>query len=76
MTSAIDQEFYRYFTQLDDEQKTSMLQLLKTFLKSDVQTGNHISIEDYNREIDEALVQAAAGNYITQAEMEKRAAEW
>ena len=76
MDSAIDQEFYRYFTQLDDEQKTSMLQLLKTFLKGGSQNTERISIEEYNREIDEALAQAAAGNYISQDEMEKRAVKW
>ncbi|MBK7883879.1 MAG: hypothetical protein IPJ81_08770 [Chitinophagaceae bacterium] len=35
-----------------------------------------ISIKQYNKEIDEALAEAKAGNYITQKEMEKLAAKW
>lgn len=76
MDSAIDKEFYQYYMQLDEEQKTSMLQLLKTFLKSGRQPSERISVDDYNREIDEALAEAAAGNYISQEEIEKRAAKW
>jgi predicted transcriptional regulator len=33
-------------------------------------------LEQYNKEIDEALAVVEAGNYITQDEMEKRVAEW
>jgi predicted transcriptional regulator len=35
-----------------------------------------ISIEQYNKEIDEALAEVEAGNYITQKEMERKAANW
>jgi len=36
----------------------------------------NVSIEQYNKEIDEALEERAAGNFIAQEEMEKRAAKW
>lgn len=35
-----------------------------------------ITIEQYNKEIDEALAEEAAGNYITQEEMEKKVNKW
>jgi hypothetical protein len=49
---------------------------VKTFLQRGNEDDSPVSIEQYNKEIDEALVEAGAGNYITQEEMEKRAAKW
>jgi predicted transcriptional regulator len=34
------------------------------------------SLEQYNIEIEEAMAEAAAGNYITQEELEKESASW
>jgi predicted transcriptional regulator len=50
--------------------------MLKTFLQRRNEDTDRISLEQYNKEIDEALAEAEAGNYITQKEMEKRAAKW
>ena len=38
--------------------------------------SDQISVKQYNIEIDEALAEVENGNYITQEEMEKQAAEW
>jgi hypothetical protein len=40
------------------------------------QQTEYISIEQYNKEIDEALVDVAEGNFIIQEELEKQSAEW
>ena len=37
---------------------------------------HHISIEDYNRKINEVLAQVKAGNYITHEELEKEMEKW
>jgi len=50
--------------------------MLKTFLQRRNEDADRISIEQYNKEIDEALAEVEAGNYINQDEMEKRAAKW
>jgi predicted transcriptional regulator len=76
MTSTIDQELNDYIMQLNEAEKKSVLLMLKTFLQSRQQSKSRISLEQYNREIDEALAEAETGNYITQEEMEKRAAKW
>jgi predicted SnoaL-like aldol condensation-catalyzing enzyme len=76
MATTVDQELHQYLTQMNEEEKKSVLQMLKTLLKGRTQSADRASIESYNQEIDEALDQAAAGNYISQEEMEKRAAEW
>ena len=73
MPNAIAQELYQYFTQLDEEGKSSMLQLLKTIPKNRTSSSERISLEKYNCEIDEALDETASGNYVSQEEMEKQA---
>ena len=50
--------------------------MLKTFLLERQQSFERINLEQYNREIEEAIAAFEAGDYITQEEMEKRAAKW
>lgn len=76
MENVLDQKLYSYFTQLNDAEKKSVLLMLKTFLAGRTKANDPVSIEQYNREIDEALEEVEAGNYITQEEMEKQAAKW
>lgn len=75
MSHTLENEWYTYFEQLNEAEKKSIISLIKTFLKR--QNGNSsITIEQYNKDIDESLEQAAAGNYITQEELEKKASKW
>lgn len=76
MASVLDKELSSYLKQLNEAEKKSVLLMLKTFLTGRREDTGRISIEQYNREIDEALAEAEAGDYITQQEMEKRAAKW
>jgi predicted transcriptional regulator len=74
--ASVDQQLNSYIMQLNEAEKKSVLLMLKIFLK-DRDTGiSNISIEQYNKEIDEALQDAEEGLYITQDEMEKMAAKW
>ena len=72
MASTLDKELYSYFVQLNEAEKKSVLQLLKTFLHRRNEDTGRISIEQYNKEIDEALAEVEAGNFITQEEMENK----
>ena len=77
MANALDKELGCYLKQLNEAEKKSVLLMLKTFLQGrNQESAGRISIEQYNKEIDEALAQVAEGDYITQEEMEKRAAKW
>ncbi len=76
MATILDEKLQSYFVQLNEAEKKSVLLMLKTFLAGRSKTGESISIEQYNKEIDEALAEAEAGNYITQEEMEKQASKW
>ena len=76
MSNVSEQEWRSYFMQLNELERKSVLLMLKTFLQRRNEDTDRTSIELYNKEIDEALAEAAAGNYISQDEIEKRAAKW
>jgi hypothetical protein len=47
--------------------------MIKTFLKGKKQASQHISIKQYNKEIDEAMARMDAGQFVTQEALEKEA---
>ena len=61
------------YLQIADDKKVKAVYAL---LEEDIKMFENVSVEDYNKEIDEALVEADNGNYISQAQMEKQAARW
>jgi len=76
MGKALEQEMHHYFVQLDEAEKKSVIQMLKTFLKSRKKKPGQITIEQYNKELEEAEKQITAGNYITQEQLEKEMEKW
>ncbi len=76
MENVLDQKLISYFTQLNNAEKKSILLMVKTFLAGRAVAYEVTDIEEYNKEIDEALEEIAAGNYITQEQIEKNAAKW
>lgn len=76
MASILEKELFGYILQLDEAEKKSVLQMLKTFLKSRNKKVSRISIEQYNKEIDDAIARVEAGEFYTQEEVEKMSKEW
>ena len=76
MNNVLEQEWNSYFVRLNEMEKKSVLLMLKTLLQHRNTDADRISIEDYNKEIDEALAEAEKGNYITQDQMEEKASKW
>jgi hypothetical protein len=76
MANTLEQELFRYILQLDEAEKKSVLQMLKTFLKGRDIEPSRISIEQYNKEIDEAIARVEAGAYYSQEDAERMAKEW
>ena len=76
MASLLEQEMFNYFTRLNEDEKKSVVQMLKSFLHSRMQEPVTIDTEQYNWEIDEALEEAQMGKFITHEEMEMRTAKW
>lgn len=75
-TPDIQQEMMQYFMQLSGKEKKSVLQMIKTFLQGRKETPVPTSIEQYNREIDDAMARIDAGSFITQEDLEKEAEQW
>ena len=76
MSKAIDKEMFAYFMQLDDAEKQSVVKLLKTFMKGRKGQPERISVEQYNKDIDEAMEQASKGEYTTFEDLEKEMRSW
>jgi hypothetical protein len=62
--------------ELQQVEDISLLQAIKAVLYYGLKNEGHISIEQYNRELDEANARVAAGKFITQEDLEKEAARW
>ena len=76
MVNVSEKEWQKYFVQLNEAEKKSVLLMLKIFLQRRGEGVKRINIEQYNKEIDEALAEVEEGDYISQDEMEKIAAKW
>ncbi len=76
MAKALDQELLKYILQLDEAEKKSLLQMIKTFVKGRLRSDERISIEDYNKELDEAVKRVESGDCYTNEEVTQMAKNW
>ncbi len=70
--SPISQEMLQYFMQLNEAEKKSVLELVKTFLINRPNEMQPQDIEDYNKELDEADADIEAGEFILHEDVTKR----
>ncbi|HMI64934.1 MAG TPA: hypothetical protein VK517_02795 [Cyclobacteriaceae bacterium] len=54
----------------------SLLQAIKAVLHYGLKNEGRISVEQYNRELDEAEARVRRGEFYTQAEVEKMSEKW
>ena len=57
--------------ELQQVEDPSLLQAIKAVLHYGLKNEGHISIEQYNRELDEANARIESGKFITQEDLEK-----
>ncbi|HEY5370200.1 MAG TPA: hypothetical protein VIJ75_14550 [Hanamia sp.] len=76
MANVLDQELIMYFTKLDEPQKKSLLEMIKTFLKPPADTSKPITVEQYNKELDEAMQRMSDGEFTTLEELENEMKSW
>ena len=76
MASILDKELLQYFMRLDEPQKRSLLEMMKSFLKTDNESLRSVSIEQYNRELDEAMQRIEKGDFTSLEELEKEMRSW
>jgi len=70
-STAIQEEMLEYFTQLNQEEQLSLLGLIKTFIRSHTMPQRQ-TLEEYNEELDHAVEEIEAGNFISHEEVMKR----
>ena len=74
--SSIDKELVKYFIQLSEPQKESLLQMIKSFVNTGSGFADENSIEHYNKELDEAMNRISEGNFMTLEDLEKEMQSW
>lgn len=67
-----DSELDKYWPLLTPVQKESIVSVIKSF----VEPTERVSIEQYNKEIDEAVARVEAGEFYTHEEVERMSKEW
>ncbi|ARS40800.1 hypothetical protein CA265_14500 [Sphingobacteriaceae bacterium GW460-11-11-14-LB5] len=75
MATIIESEMLNYFTQLDDAEKTSVVKMLKAFIKGKKENQN-VPIEEYNNELLAAENEFKSGNYISHDKLLNEIKSW
>jgi hypothetical protein len=75
-TSSLSKEMLRYFTQLNAAEQMSIFQMIKTLSMSRKDDFKPQTLEEYNRELEEADRRIEAGHFITQEDLEKEMKTW
>lgn len=76
MENVLEKQMFDYFTQLNEQEKKSIVQMLKVFLSGRSKKSKPISIEQYNLEIDEAMEEVKRGEVYTHEEVVKMSEKW
>ncbi len=73
--SPTDKELLKYFSQLNDLQKKSLLELIRAFLKGNDGLGGQ-TIDEYNHELDQAMERIGKGEFTSLEELEREMRSW
>jgi len=76
MESILDKELDSYFSQLNELQKKSLLNMIKSFLQSNVKTLESITIAEYNEDLDNSMLRINQGHFASLESLEKEMQEW
>jgi hypothetical protein len=77
-TMSLDNQIKKYLPLLGAEEKQSLLGVIKSFitLKEEPKAPQRLTIEQYNKELDEAEARMDAGEFYTMEEVEQMAKKW
>lgn len=68
----LENELMQYWPQLSIVQQESILSVIRSMIQPDERVG----VEQYNKEIDDAMRRIDEGRFITQEDLEKEAEQW
>jgi len=72
--ATLDSEIKKYLPLLGNEEKQSLLTVIKSFLH--LKTNNDSGTEQYNKDIDEAMARIDKGEFTTHEDVEKEMESW
>jgi hypothetical protein len=75
MATILESEMLNYFTQLDDAEKSSVVKMLKAFIRGKKENSN-VTIEQYNNELLAAEDEFKNGNYIAHNQLLSEIKNW
>ncbi len=75
-TASISEEMISNFEQLNTDEQKSILQMVKTFLKTKKNDFVPQSLEDYNKELKTSLKAAKKGDVISLQQLEAEMKLW
>lgn len=70
-SSNVEEEIQKYIGQMSDTRKQSLLKLIKFFAEEDELFGPPQTVEEYNKEIEEAEKRMDAGEFYTHEEVKE-----
>lgn len=76
MINALDRQILESLPLLGEEEKQSIIGVIKSFIHLREDVSPRISIEEYNKELAEAEAEYEKGDYISQKEMKKIIEDW
>lgn len=74
--TTIQERIQEIIPSLTMEEQQDVLNFVTGLLQSHEEEVDEAFLEEYNREIDEAIAEVDAGHFFTQEEIEKKYAEW
>ncbi|MCF8448877.1 MAG: hypothetical protein K9G49_03305 [Taibaiella sp.] len=72
----IDNQILHSLPLLEMDQKKSLLSVIRSFLKNKETTPTRLTIEEYNKELEEAEARMDAGHFTTLEDAMKQAESW
>ena len=76
ITGGLDSEIQRFLPLLGNEEKQSLLSVIRSFLNLRKYEIGGVGIEQYNKEIDEAMARINNGEFTTHEDLEKEMETW
>jgi hypothetical protein len=76
MAQTLDNQIRKYLPLLGSAEKKSLLTVIKSFLSLKDESLGNISLDQYNRELEEAEAEFEKGDYISHEEMKKKIKQW
>ena len=76
MENVLDKELYKYFLRLNDNQKNSLLNMIKSFMQSNVKETAITTIAEYNDDLDKSMSRINKGDFTTLDNLEVEMHQW